>query len=128
MSSVTTEPPSILVCIHSGSPVVAAVERNRTFCVNLLGEGQVHISEVFAGRQPVANAHRFACAEWTTLVTGCPVLLSAAASLDCKIAGQHRFGSHVLFIGEVVAAPMNESRVLIYHDRKYCQLGVRSSW
>ena len=124
MSSVTIEPPSMLVCIHSGSPVVAAVERNGTFCVNLLGEGQEHISEVFAGRHPAANSHRFACAEWTTLVTGCPVLLSAAASLDCKIAGQHRFGSHVLFIGEVVAAPMNESRVLIYHNRQYRQLRV----
>src|SRR5262249_50280878 len=65
MSSVTIEPPLILVCIHSGSPVVAAVERNRTYCVNLLGEGQVHISEAFAGRHLVAHAHRFAWAEWT---------------------------------------------------------------
>jgi flavin reductase len=72
MSSVTIEPPSMLVCIHGGSPVVAAVERNRTLCVNRLGEGQVHISE----------------AERTMLVTGCPVPLSAAASHDCKIAGQ----------------------------------------
>jgi flavin reductase (DIM6/NTAB) family NADH-FMN oxidoreductase RutF len=125
MSSVTIEPPSMLVCIHSGSPVVAAVARNRTFCVNLLGERQEHISDVFAGRNPAANANRFACGEWTALVTGCPVLLSAAASLDCKIAGHHRFGSHVLFIGEVVEALMNECRVLIYHDRQYCQLGVR---
>ena len=31
----------MLVWIHSDSPVLAAVERNRTFCVNLLGEGQV---------------------------------------------------------------------------------------
>jgi flavin reductase (DIM6/NTAB) family NADH-FMN oxidoreductase RutF len=43
----------------------------------------------------------------------------------CKIAGQHCFGSHVLLIGEVVAALMNESRALSYHDRKYCQLEVR---
>jgi flavin reductase like protein len=71
MSSVTIEPPSMLVCIHGGSPVVAVVERNRTLCVNRLGEGQVHISE----------ADRM-------LVTGCPVPLSAAASHDCKIAGQ----------------------------------------
>jgi flavin reductase (DIM6/NTAB) family NADH-FMN oxidoreductase RutF len=126
MSSVSSDPPSILVCIHRTSPVMAALARNGAFCVNLLGEKQEQVSDVFAGRYPAANADRFACAEWTSLVTGCPVLLIAAASLDCKVAVQHPFGSHVLFIGEVVGALMNESRVLAYHDRQYCQVGVRT--
>ena len=119
MSSLSVEPPSMLVCIHQNSPVVAAVKNNQSFCINFLGESQEHVSEIFAGRHPAANDDRFACAEWTSLVTGSPVLSSAAASLDCRVADQHRFGSHILLIGTVVAVLMNGNRVLLYHDRQY---------
>jgi flavin reductase (DIM6/NTAB) family NADH-FMN oxidoreductase RutF len=124
MSSLSVEPPSMLVCIHQNSPVVAAVATNLSFCINFVGEGQERISDVFAGRHPAANEDRFSCAEWTTLVTGSPVLSAAAASLDCRVADQHRFGSHILLIGTVVAVLMNGCRVLLYHDRQY----RRPSW
>jgi Flavin reductase like domain len=77
MSSVTIEPPSMLVCIHGGSPVVAAVERNRTLCVNRLGEGQVHISE--AERTMLLNGVRRVvwlaqhCLERQLRLASCPL-------------------------------------------------------
>jgi flavin reductase len=123
LSSLTLDPPAMLVCISRCSPLLSAVARNRSFCINLLGEGDEQVSDVFAGRHPAANADRFAHAGWTTLVTGSPALLSAAASLDCRTAAQYRFGSHVLLIGKVVGVQINEARVLLYHDRQYCRLG-----
>jgi flavin reductase (DIM6/NTAB) family NADH-FMN oxidoreductase RutF len=122
MSSLSVEPPSMLVCIHRNSPVIAAVAHNRAFCINSLGEGQEHVSEVFAGRHPAANADRFSCAEWTTIITGSPALSKAAASLDCRLADQHQVSSHVLLIGTVVGVLINGCRVLLYHDRQYRRL------
>ena len=41
MSSVSADPPSLVVGIHSGSPVAAAITRNSCFAVNLLDASQV---------------------------------------------------------------------------------------
>jgi flavin reductase (DIM6/NTAB) family NADH-FMN oxidoreductase RutF len=36
-------------------------------------------------------------------VTGCPVLVGAAASFDCRARQSHRAGDHLIVLGEVVA-------------------------
>lgn len=122
MTSVTADPPAVLVCVNNGNFVTPAVIKNRSFCVNLLSESQKAISEVFAGRHPSGTTDRFACAEWAVLATGSPALVGAAAVLDCRLAEHHRFGSHTLLIGTVEGVDLNEGPTLLYHDRRYCRV------
>ena len=119
MSSVSADPPSVLVCVNHASPVAAAIDANGVFCVNLLTERQRAISEVFAGRLAQGRASHLASGAWTRLATGAPVLAGAAAVFDCRLAEMHRFGSHLVLLGLVVAASCSAGRPLIYHNRSY---------
>src|SRR5258707_8359073 len=70
--SADTPQPTLLVCIHHLSPVIAAVLKNGVFCVNVLRDDQSHISDNFAGRSSARGAAKFDCATWTTQLTGAP--------------------------------------------------------
>lgn len=124
MSSVTADPPTILVCVNSENFVSQAIEKNDCFCVNILSEKHKEVSDVFAGRQPCESGDRFDCAEWTTIRTGCPALIGAAAAFDCVVKERLIIGSHHVFVGVVVDTLLNSGRTLVYHDRKYCRLAA----
>jgi flavin reductase len=47
--SVTDEPPTLLVCLNRNASVYHAVKQNGVLCVNTLGAGHQHISDLFGG-------------------------------------------------------------------------------
>ena len=47
------------------------------------------------------------------------MLAGAAAVFDCRLAEMHRFGSHLVLLGLVVATSCGAGRPLIYHNRSY---------
>ena len=61
-SSVSAEPPLVLVCINRRSPAIAAITANNAFCVNLLGDDQSDIANCFAGRPGAIAPYDFTCA------------------------------------------------------------------
>lgn len=124
MSSVSADPPTVLVCVNTENFVSQAIERNDSFCVNLLSEEHTDVSDVFAGRQHCESGDRFDCAEWTTLTTGCPALIGATAAFDCLVKERLVIGSHQVFVGVVVDTRLNSGRTLVYHDRKYCRIAA----
>ena len=122
MTSVSADPPTILVCINQGNLVLPAVVRNGCFSVNVLHEDQLGISEVFAGRRPGPSRDRFSCGAWVPLMTGAPCLLHAIASFDCRLASRVTCGSHSMLIGLVVGARAEDAPPLVYHDCAYQRL------
>lgn len=124
MTSVCAEPPALLVCVNHENLVAQAVARNGAFCVNVLNEDQVHISDIFAGRALPPRADRFAHGIWNTLTTGAPVLQDALTAFDCRLAKQSDFGSHAVFIGVVVGVQAGKGSPLLYYDRAYRKIGT----
>jgi flavin reductase len=124
MTSVSVDRPAVLVCIRKDSRLASAIRENKVFCVNLLQDHHTAVSDVFAGRG-LPDTDRFASAEWTTLKTGSPALIGAATSFDCSLAEASCFGTHFLFIGDVVDVNTTpDTSTLVYHDRKYCTLSA----
>jgi flavin reductase len=122
MTSVSTEPPSVLICVKMDNLVASAIAQNKVFCVNMLREDQHDISDTFAGRKE-ATIDRFSCAAWSTLETRSPALTNAASVFDCVLADTHSFGSHIVFIGRVVSVQNDaDAETLVYHNRSYCKL------
>ena len=112
--------PTLLICIHEGSPVQKAIAENGVYCANLLCDDQTGISESFAGRTAAKGDQKFACAEWQTRATGAPVLINALASFDCRMVHHHSVGTHQIFIGQVASVESTTSgRPLVYHNRQY---------
>ena len=124
MTSVSAEPPLLLVCVHRRSPVCEAILDNGAFCVNILREDQRDISDVFAGRLPTESGSRFDRGAWVPLATGAPALSDAAAVFDCRVEAGHDHGTHRVFVGRVVECRSGEGRPLVYCDRGYRGLAL----
>lgn len=118
-ASVSPKPPLILVSIdHRASAYHILQEEDAVFAVNILGQDQVSLSNRFAW---VKDEDRFLEGEWTTAVTGAPILANALAWLDCTIFGRHKAGTHTIYVGEVQASgvPRPDEPPLVYWNRGY---------
>jgi flavin reductase (DIM6/NTAB) family NADH-FMN oxidoreductase RutF len=119
MTSVSADPPMLLVCINRRSPIVEAIRANGVFAVNVLGAHQAAVADTFAGRHDTAEPYDFASAEWRRAPGGTPLLVGAAARFDCRPASTADAGSHTIIVGEVVAADRGAVQPLAYVRRAY---------
>lgn len=125
-SSVSLDPPLVLVCVISGTTGAETIERNRVFAVNVLGIHQEAISRYFSSKERPTGRSAFANVPHFTAVTGSPILERSAAFLDCRLDAAHESGDHVIFIGEVVALGVDrEIPPLLFHHGGYSVLGER---
>ena len=116
-SSVSLDPPLILVCIEKTSYLHQVMLRNGFFAVNLLREDQETLSRCFAGH---SEARRNFCDTPShTAVTGAPVLDHTLGWLDCRIVNVFPGGDHSIIVGHVEALGGGEGRPLLYHRGKY---------
>jgi flavin reductase (DIM6/NTAB) family NADH-FMN oxidoreductase RutF len=121
-TSVSLEPPLVLVSLERATRTHGLVERSGVFGITILGEDQLGISERFAGRVSDLS-DRFAGLETDTLVSGVPFIRGGLAYLDCRVVERHPAGTHTLFIGEVMAAQSDgEGSPLLYLNREYRKL------
>lgn len=102
-SSVSAEPPMILVCINSTSASHDAIVNAERFSVNILGEDQAGIARTFAGMNGLQGADRFADAGWQQ-ASGVPTLPDSLQCLVCRPVIRERAGSHTVLIGQVTSA------------------------
>lgn len=116
-SSVSMEPPLVLVCINKSANTCPVIPQAGFFAVNILEAGQEEKSNQFASWK-----HRDS--RWQDLAhhkgsTGAPLLDESLASLDCRLANSVEAGSHILYIGEVVHAEINSGTPLMYYKGAY---------
>jgi 3-hydroxy-9,10-secoandrosta-1,3,5(10)-triene-9,17-dione monooxygenase reductase component len=103
-TSVSLDPPLVLVCPAKSStswPEIAAAGR---FCVNVLGHRQRQLCERFAAR----GADRFAGIGWSPSPAGAPRLEGAICWLDCEQRDLIEAGDHWIVVGRVTALGVDE--------------------
>lgn len=119
-SSVSLDPPLILVCVISGTTGAEVIEQNQRFAVNILGSHQEPISRYFASKDRPRGLEAFDEIPHSTAVTGSPVIDGAAGYLDCRLHAAHEAGDHVIFIGEVLAIAHEPGvEPLVFHGGRY---------
>lgn len=120
LSADSTPAPSLLICVHHASAACEAIRRNGCFCVNVLAEDQVALSDVFAGRTKTPDGDKFAVGDWQAHVTGAPVLGDPLAAFDCTLTQSQRMASHMVFFGIVEDVVLKRGgRPLVYANRSY---------
>lgn len=121
-TSLSLEPPQILICVAKKLYTHQVIEQSRIFAVNILRLEQLEWGMRFAGMIPEL-ADRFQGIEVQQAVTGAPVFPAALAWLDCTLHTTHDSGDHTIFIGEVMAAnAATEGSPLLYYHRQWRQL------
>ena len=115
VNSVTTTPPTLLICVNQTASIHAPLLASGLFCVNLLGLEHQHLVPLYSGQIP--GEERFGHGTWTAGYEGLPCLADAQASLCCATLSATTCGSHTVFIGEVRAVTLSgEARPLIYQE------------
>jgi flavin reductase (DIM6/NTAB) family NADH-FMN oxidoreductase RutF len=123
MTSVSDQPPTILVCVKRTSRSNAVIKANGVFAVNALAGGQQAIADRFAGRGGIEGSARFEGATWGAMATGAPILEGARMVLDCVIVEMAEVGTHTVFFGEVRAVRLGaDGPGLAYVNRHYAEL------
>ena len=117
-SSLSLEPPLVLVCIDNDATMAPALNVAESFAVNILSEHQEAMSRRFAGRVD----DRFADLPFTRDSHGNPTLDDVLASLECRVVARHAAGDHVIMIGAVSAGAAHDQRPLMYYRGGYAQL------
>lgn len=125
-TSVTLEPPLILVCIQKQLPTAQAILDSQSFAVSMLGEAQEEVSNRFAGFIPLAEGEdRFTGVPLHFASTGAPILQNAMGWLDCRLHSVLDGSTHHIFMGQVIESSGYPSTIqppLLYYDRGYRQI------
>jgi len=121
MCSVCADPALVLACVNADNEFCALADGYGHFAINLLTTEQTAVSQVFAGLDEHPEENRFNTGEWTTLVTGSPVLDGALVALDCELESSTTHGSHRIYIGRVLGVASTQATPLVYCDRGYVQ-------
>ena len=121
LSSVSLDPPSLLICINREARSYLFISSSRIFCVNVLAGDQRRLAEHFAGK--VRNL-QFAEIAYTVDATGAPVLPGTIAHFDCALAHEYQFGSHSILIGRVLSCRSRAGTPLGYFNGGFHDFGI----
>ena len=120
-SSLSLDPPLIIVCFDRGSRTLDVVREGRRFAVNVLRAGDEDLARLFAGKAP--HPEKFE-AVTHTVDHGVPVLDDALAWMVCDLEALHPGGDHEIGVGAVTALGRDpEGTPLVFHDGHFRALG-----
>jgi flavin reductase ActVB len=112
-TSVSLEPPLILVCVDKSASAYEGIVTSQHFGVSILGEAQSAIALQFA-RHGVDRFEGIALrGTWAPLIEG------ALAHLECKNHSQQDAGDHTLVLGEVLDGAVGSGRPLLHFARRF---------
>jgi flavin reductase (DIM6/NTAB) family NADH-FMN oxidoreductase RutF len=114
-SSVSLDPPLVLVCVDRRCGSLSALEAAGAFAVNVLGAEQAGIAAHYARR----GSERFGEAGWRLSGHDLPVLDEALAVIECRRHAVHDGGDHRIFIGRVVGLSRRAADPLLLFQGSY---------
>ena len=98
-TSVSLDPPLLLVCVAKSALSYPAFIESGCFAVNILHDGQVDVSAVFASK----STEKFQSVHHDLIHTGAPVLTDSLTWFDCSMFNTVDAGDHAILIGQVRA-------------------------
>ncbi|MDX1645777.1 MAG: flavin reductase family protein [Longimicrobiales bacterium] len=111
-TSVSLEPPLILVCIGHTSTSHARLVAAPAFTVNVLAADQAEVAMRFAAEP---SEGRFEDLTWEPALSGAPILEGAAAWLECSAHEVLRGGDHSIVLGRVERCRVTDRKALMFH-------------
>jgi flavin reductase (DIM6/NTAB) family NADH-FMN oxidoreductase RutF len=101
-TSVSIEPPLVLVCVQRNATMHETIREAGSFAVSVLAAHQERVARLFADRKRPRGTREFEAVHAISgPYTGAPVLSGALAWLECKLATVYDGGDHSIFLGEV---------------------------
>jgi flavin reductase (DIM6/NTAB) family NADH-FMN oxidoreductase RutF len=120
VSSLSVDPPTLIVSINREASSWPLLRRYGCFGVNILTADQLDVAERFAGKDGLKGADRFTGTQWTTRVSGVPLMTAALAAIDCEVEEIVERHSHAIVIGRVLDLQLSpRTAALAYWQGQY---------
>jgi flavin reductase (DIM6/NTAB) family NADH-FMN oxidoreductase RutF len=112
-SSVSLDPPLVLVCVGKSASAFAGVVGAARFGISVLKDRQGWIAEQFA-----RSGDRFAGVSLAE-GPGVPWIGGALAQFACEPHARHEAGDHVILVSEVVEVRIASGQPLVHYGRAF---------
>ncbi|MCO4825702.1 MAG: CoA transferase [Amylibacter sp.] len=119
-TSVSLDPPLLLVCIAKSAHSCATFCDVPHFAVNILSEDQKAVSGLFASQAP----DKFDQVDWQSGAANVPLLDGGLANLVCEQEKIVDAGDHIILMGRVIAHQVSEQKPLGYFQGNYFSVGL----
>jgi flavin reductase (DIM6/NTAB) family NADH-FMN oxidoreductase RutF len=96
-TSVSLDPPLILLCVGSATKIASLMEGEGTFVVNILSRAQQDLSTYFAGGWRGQDPPPYRLQAWKDGIR----LAEAMAAFRCRTVAMHEAGDHFIVVGQV---------------------------
>lgn len=120
-TSVSLDPPLVLVCVEKVARFHDAVIHNGHWGVSILAADGHRAAAWFAtrGRPLAGQLDQFSYERGA--VTGAALFTDALATLECRTTAKHDGGDHVIVVGEVISARVlrSDDPPLLYYESAY---------
>jgi flavin reductase (DIM6/NTAB) family NADH-FMN oxidoreductase RutF len=117
-SSLSLDPPLVLVCIDNTASVAPVLEHCDLFAVNVLSDEQEPLSRRFAEKE----LDRFEGVAYHRGQHGVALLDGALAQMECRVHARYPGGDHTILVGAVEATAVHEGHPLLYYRGGYGRL------
>ncbi len=117
-SSVSLDPPLVLVSIDLRNAILGHFLSSSRFAINILAEHQEHLSRRFSS----VSENRFHGVEWHKGELEVPLLDGVLAHFECLVTQTFEAGDHLILIGEVRTAAYAEGKPLVFYNSGYRNL------
>jgi flavin reductase (DIM6/NTAB) family NADH-FMN oxidoreductase RutF len=117
-SSVSLDPPLVLICIEKTASAYKALTTASGFVVNVLSASQEQIARRFS----IIDIDRFEGVGYSRSPNGLAVLDDVLGVIECATFAMHDAGDHTIIVGEVEAARAQSGTPLLYYRGGYAQL------
>ncbi len=114
-SSVSLDPPLVLVCVRTSANTHDLLYREDHLGVNFLAHDQSAIAGAFSR----SGGDKFAGIAWEPGIGGAPILDGAAGAFETRVEQRLRAGTHTIFIARVLGARASGRPPLLYHDAAF---------
>ena len=121
VSSLSLEPPMLLVCLNRRSSTQEAIHASGRLGVNILDENQGVIAERFASPR---GPDKFAGLNVARGDGDVPLLADSLAYCECRVAESVVAGTHRVFLSDVSNAVAREGSPLTYYRGKFGRFEV----
>lgn len=119
-SSISLEPPTVMVCIQRTSSTHDVLFSATHLAINILSTDQMDVVNTFAGK----SADKFAGLAWTPGPHGSPLIDGSSAQMEVEIRERLQASTHTVFVGRVVHAAATDAAPMVYSAGRFFDGGA----
>lgn len=119
-TSVSLDPPLVLVCVGRSAIMHGLLVEASHFGVSVLAAHQEAVARHFASRWRPTGIAQFDTVDWRPgRLTGVPLINGALAHLECELWRSYDGGDHTIFVGSLLslARPADQDALLFFHGQ-----------